>query len=153
MRCLPIFLASLLVRTDSRGPLWSKGRGARQASVVTHLFISLFITSAANIFTIMLFCGLFSKCVVRQVRFRCALSWKRIAWGSPARGEGKAGQQSQKHYIIDLSVNGPFSGLRLPKADGETELSKHRRPVCSSVNRPCHLRSECKGASLGTWGG
>lgn len=92
--------------------------------MVTHLFISLFITFAANIFTIMLFCGLLVKCIVSQVCFKCALSCKRIAQGSPERGEGRAGEQLQKHYVIGVSVNGPFFVIRLPKSDGEMETEK-----------------------------
>lgn len=74
--CVLGFSFSPLVRTDSRGPLWLGSGGARQGSVVIHLFISLFITFAANIFTIMLFCGLFAKCTVSQVCFKLAPSWK-----------------------------------------------------------------------------
>lgn len=92
--------------------------------MVTHLFISLFIKFAANIFTIMLFCGLFAKCIVCQARFKCSLSWKRVCTGNPGRGEGRAGKQLQKHYIIDIFVNDPFFVIKLPKADGEMKTEK-----------------------------
>lgn len=101
-QCLLSFLASPLVSTDSRGPLWSEGQGARQASVVTHLFIPLFITFAAHIFTIMLFCGLFAKCIVSQACFKCSLSWKRAALGAGERGgEGrKAVTETFYNWVI-----------------------------------------------------
>lgn len=94
--------------------LWSEDRGARQASVVPHLFISLFITFAANIFTIVLFCGLFAKCIVSQVCFKCSPGWR---WG-------RAGKQLQRHYRIDLSFNDLFFVIGLHKAGGAMETGK-----------------------------
>ena len=44
--------------------------------------------------------------------------------GNPGRGEGRAGKQLQKHYIIDLFVNDPFFVIKLPKADGEMKNEK-----------------------------
>lgn len=44
--------------------------------------------------------------------------------GNPGRGEGRAGKQLQKYYIIDIFVNDPFFVIKLPKADGEMKTEK-----------------------------
>lgn len=126
--CFLGFSFSPLVRTDSRGPLWSGSGGVRQGSVVIHLFISLFITFAANVFTIVLFCGLFAKCIVSQVCFKLALSWK-VAQGASESG-GKGWRAIAKHYIICISVNVPFFVLRIHKADEEMETVGDTQAPC-----------------------
>lgn len=126
VKCFFIFLVFGLVRTDSRGPLWSESQGARLASGVTHLFISLFITFAATFLQSCYFVVYLQKAL--WVKFISNVLWVE---------KGREGQES--NYVIGISVNDPFFLIR---ADGEMETEEAHRLMHRSMNGLCNLRCQ-----------
>lgn len=112
--------------------------------MVPHLFISLFITFAANIFTIMLFCGCKMHCESSLLPMFSEL-------GSPVRGGGGQGNSykdiTEWIYLLMIFSLSPGSKRQMEK----WKLGKHHKLVGSSTSRPCSLRNEInvKGLDLG----